>query len=813
MAKFIKWPGIISIADDVPIALRKDVTGVGYGIYHIAFKKKKKYLAARYLTNYLIVVNTIASTLTVTNTFSVTRGFDILKLYSCSEFFSTSLDPYVLTPGGAYENPQFGTNYTPAWLEQTDSAPYALANYEDTTGLFEEASKFFEVMQPTSQVTSYVQILHKLETEAPGTGYFRSIIEQLHKGYLGTSLLPDLNNPHYAALLLAGFGFSATWYVDRFSSAQTRIPNPGGFIKFNTSDTGITTWTPQVGVLSVPASLLFCKALTNAGSPNDVSHRYMDGMLYSTGNIRGAALSIMFDTLFEILDLNTLAAGRPTYVLQTYSITVPAQAEPWVDTQNLSIPTLGLVACDLVFDGATVSISFVQPGHTLSIVPELSETMENVTNPGQTTYSEGDTILYTVEGYIETSGHQIMVVEPIDYNVEPNVVDFLGVDVNSSYFGWIGPNNQVAGKREEGGTPYKFSINGLVPTTFTPVVWQDYQLINDPIREYTFPQTTNIDGSVTTITRIDPTTFTTSFTDLAADTTMNGGAEIFGDFLTYREYDRTWPGVAPAGAYYDIDIKLNGAAYWAEGSSLLGTFPEDIAEYTDIQILYSLQEKKGFTNGFVDAGADAIFGIVRLASMASWTNPEPEPGPLNKTSNNLYFAPSVYNTNLPLRVSFGTHDFEPRAPKLHRVYLVNQNFEQIGLFDFNYTKDHNELPPFIGDPDPPDFQSYLRLMDNVVNICLAKHDSKWAAAVQSGDTGSFIPTLDEFGDYIYRLTSGETSQLELARERRLKIDALLATTSFEILYNDFMTYELFYWVWIKLDAQPIQYVFINDGTV
>jgi hypothetical protein len=832
MAKIRKGFSKINIDDIIPEFYHAELRVYGAIVYLTAAKKKKKYLRAAYKGLFSISANTLSTIVTISPIFSFDRGlYKIINLL-VSEM-DLALQDFVKFPGAFYEELEFGNSptYNSSYLNRTETVPYPLANWSDPDNLFAEANGYFQLVRPTVPA-SYAQILHSLAGTTPtGDNLVQTMLNYFHRGWNGSCPNPYLNNKRYAAHLTAAF------YNDWVS------PNPSGFIKYNTgyanSDFVID------GAVIFDATVVFVEPLITGISINRLDSRQphlLGGeLLYAKQGTGGDSQFMMdFGDLLSVLDIQNIGLGHPVYMSQSYFITVPEiitipQGEdqyhnppepddpfftpaydlPWESIEALFVPGFGIVNCELTFNssGTSIEIKALTPGPVVFCRPVINEQVSNLTNPSLNSYREGDTINYIVEGYYSTSSDLLVLTSSVDCAVEPKLTfeNFTGEDQYIfNWSGWRPGYGEFFGNNFNLPFAYKITANGYQLTTESGVIWADLSLAPAPnyIRRYTTPQNTALDGSVTTIERIDQISggWSTNFSDEAEEITMIGGPSLMGDIVTSYEEYRGGESLELPNSYGNFRISLNGVI-WHSYDVVPGfdTNSEDIAQY---YVHSRTQQKHGVRTAILGPVEN---GVTKLASYEAWREPKPAYGPdFNNSFGPVFWAPSTFNTELPLVIS-GGGSFVTLPVQFYRIYLLNQKFEQIGLFECRYSPEYSKISPFLGLPseDVPLFTRHNATKTETVNLCLEKHDKNWYAAIQNGTTGSFVPELDEFGVYKYQLSPADIALLQNTRAQRVDLDRLLDSGSLQILYNDFMTYELFSLA-PPPGTVPVSFIVTND---
>ena len=714
-----------TIAPEIPTEYHEELTTYGIALYQAAVYKKKRYLQIPHKNVFIIKANTREATIKVELSYVIKRGLSILRaLFSGYSFFSSRLE-YVRFPGGIYESGPFGNSprYEPADIYTSDTVLYPVANYEDSTGLFDEANKFFELMRPTVPM-SYTQVIYDFEENLFHTDYTQTVIEELRKGWLGTNFKVFLNNRPYVLELL--FNFFTTWVTFQNGIvSDTEVRQVGGFIKFGTTDTTPSRWVRSAGILQVSYTRLFKRTLAHSQTlPFSINGTVLiDDFLYAGGFINNnepstsETLAVGVEDVLELLDLKNFDSTNKAYISEAYEITVSADYSPV--TVDLNIPSIGVLTCTVTFgsDRRSLSISVLYEGLTISVVPAISESIVNTTNPDATSFAAGDTITYFVEGYCSAhdpdaiyGGNYIMVQDTLTYSITPHV-RILYPNINTTdYYGWSPSIGQIVGTQGPPRETYRITINGLVPTSVTPVLSEDWYLFDagGPSqyfqRYFYFPSTTDKNGSVIPVERLDEfgvgapggggVTFTPGPTLLAYQWNISGQPDFFGNTITYYEEARGGMLSEPKGTdqYALHNVYLNGELYWSESfdDAAMGTTEEAITELGDVLTLPGTW-RYGVTQGFYSAETDLSATHKKKETFASYSGwPARRVYPLwgpeqSGSSDPVRHGVMNWTSPVPVQLIYGVNDFAGHEPKFFRVYLVNQRFEQKGIFECIWT--------------------------------------------------------------------------------------------------------------------------------
>lgn len=137
------------------------------------------------------------------------------------------------------------------------------------------------------------------------------------------------------------------------------------------------------------------------------------------------------------------------------------------------------------------------------------------------------------------------------------------------------------------------------------------------------------------------------------------------------------------------------------------------------------------------------------------------------------------------------------------VYLVDNDLKRTGIFSML-------VDPSIGDPSSL-LAAFLINQHDIISEARALADPDFKKYVKGGSIGSFIPALDEDGDYLYEPPQSYLDLLTETLAFRIQLDALLAQV---VIRNDFMSYELLH-IWFNYVSvnRPLSSYIMHNNTL
>jgi hypothetical protein len=140
----------------------------------------------------------------------------------------------------------------------------------------------------------------------------------------------------------------------------------------------------------------------------------------------------------------------------------------------------------------------------------------------------------------------------------------------------------------------------------------------------------------------------------------------------------------------------------------------------------------------------------------------------------------------------------PAGRELARtVELVDENFATMESLTYTPSAAFNNA-----------IDDYLGTMIGTVTACEEYHDQAFADHLDAGKpANTFIPTLDEFGDYLYTVPQVSIDVLTDAQSKKAIVDALLPTT---LAHNTWVSYELLYSLTLNNTAIDSYFVIENN---